>query len=123
MQIEMAIIAIIIFYIFINTGKISISKLVADNEIYLRKLKESDYDFYVKARYVDSVNSDILFSKRLQNSLIIIFVVFILLLNKMSYAYFLGCIIIGFLFFKWDYTKLKNYYRRHLHEIDTMLPY
>jgi len=123
MQLEMAIFAIIILYIFIYTGKISISKLVADNEIYLRKLKESDYEFYVKARYGDSVNADILFSKRIQNSLIIMFVVFILLLNKMSYVYFLACIIIGFLFFKLEYTKLKNYYKRHLHEIDTMLPY
>ncbi|MBE6154504.1 MAG: hypothetical protein E7163_02885 [Firmicutes bacterium] len=126
MQIEMAIFAIIVFYIFINTGKISISKLVADNEIYLRKLKESDYDFYVKARYGDSVNADILFSKRLQNTLIIGFVIFLLLLvafKKITYVYFLTCIILSFLFFKWEYTRLKNYYKRHLHEIDTMLPY
>lgn len=64
MQIEIAIVAIIIFYIMTKSGKISISKLVADNEIYLRKLKESDYDFYVRAKYGDSVNADILFNKK-----------------------------------------------------------
>ena len=66
MQIELAIVAIIIFYILTKSGKISISKLIADNEMYFRRLKESDYEFYVKAKYGDSVNADILFNKRLQ---------------------------------------------------------
>ncbi len=123
MQIELAVIALIIFYILTKSGKISISKLIADNEMYLRKLKESDYDFYVKAKYGDSVNPDILFSKRLQNALIIILVVFCLLLKNMSYVYLIVCVIAGFAFFKLDYINLKNYYKRHLHEIDTMLPY
>jgi len=123
MQIEIAIIAVIIFYILTKSGKISIGKLVADNEMYLRKMKESDYDFYVKAKYGDSVNSDILFNKRLQNTLIVMLVVFCLLLNNMSYVYFLVVLVVGFAFFKLDYMNLRNYYKRHLHEIDTMLPY
>ena len=123
MQIEIAIIALIIFYIFSKSGRISIPKLIADNEMYLRKLKESDYDFYVKAKYGDKVNPDILFSKRVQNALIIILVIFCLLLKNMSYVYFLVCIVAGFAFFKLDYINLKNYYKKHLHDIDTMLPY
>jgi len=91
--------------------------------MYLRKLKEEDYDFYVKAKYGDAVNPDILFNKRLQNSFIIILVVFCLLLKNMSYVYFLASLIAGFAFFKLEYINLKNYYKRHLHEIDTMLPY
>lgn len=123
MQIEIAIIAVIIFYIMTKSGRISISKLVADNEIYLRKLKESDYDFYVRAKYGDSVNADILFNKRIQNTLIVMLVVFCLLLKNMSYVYFLVILVAGFAFFKLDYINLKNYYKKHLHEIDTMLPY
>lgn len=123
MQIEIAIIAVIVFYILTKWGKVSISKLVADNEMYFRKLKESDYDFYVRAKYGDAVNPDILFSKRLQNALIIILVMFCLLLNRMSYVYVLVCIVVGFVFFKLDYINLKSYYRKHLNEIDTMLPY
>jgi len=123
MQFEIAIIGVIIFYIFSKSGKISLSKLIADNEMYLRKLKEEDYDFYVKAKYGDAVNPDILFNKRLQNSFIIILVVFCLLLKNMSYVYFLASLIAGFAFFKLEYINLKNYYKRHLHEIDTMLPY
>ena len=123
MQIEIAIVALIIFYIFIHSGKISIGKLIADNEMYLRKLKENDYDFYVKAKYGDSVNADILFNKRIQNALIVTFVIFCLLLKNMSYTYGLACLVIGFVYFKLDYINLRNYYKKHLHEIDTMLPY
>lgn len=123
MQIEMVIIAFIIFYIFTKSGKISISKLIADNEMYLRKLKEDDYDFYVKAKYGDSVNSDLLFNKRIQNAIIITVCAFILMISKMSYVYAIICIVIGFAFFKLDYLNLKKYYKAHLHEIDTMLPY
>ncbi len=123
MQIELAIVAIIVFYILSKSGRISISKLIADNEMYFRRLKESDYEFYVKAKYGDSVNADILFNKRLQNSLIVMLVVFCLLLKNMSYLYFIVVLIVGFAFFKLDYMNLKGYYKKHLHEIDTMLPY
>ena len=123
MQIELAIVAVIIFFILTKSGKISISKLVADNEIYFRKLKESDWDFYVKAKYGDTVNSDILFSKRIQNALIVMLIVFCLFLRNISYTYVMVCFVVGFAFFKLDYLNLKNYYKRHLHEIDTMLPY
>ena len=123
MQIELAVVAIIVFYILSKSGRISISKLIADNEMYFRRLKESDYEFYVKAKYGDSVNADILFNKRLQNSLIVMLVVFCLLLKNMSYLYFIVVLIVGFAFFKLDYMNLKGYYKKHLHEIDTMLPY
>lgn len=122
-MIEIAIIALIVFYIFTKSGRISISKLIADNEMYLRKLKESDYDFYVRAKYGDSVNPDLLFNKRLQNSFIVIIVIFCLLLKNMSYVYVLVCLIAGFAFFKIDYMNLRSYYKKHLNEIDTMLPY
>ena len=76
MQIEIAILAVIIFFILSYSGKISINKLVADNEMYLRRLKESDYDFYVRAKYGDSVNPDLLFNKRIRNALIDMVMVF-----------------------------------------------
>lgn len=123
MQIEIAIIAVIIFFILTYSGKISINKLVADNEMYLRRLKESDWDFYVKAKYGDSVNPDLLFNKRIRNTLIVTVLVFCLLISNMSYVYALVCIVVGFVFFKLDYINLRNYYKKHLHEIDTMLPY
>ena len=120
-MIEIAVIALIVFYIFTKSGRISISKLIADNEMYLRKLKESDYDFYVRAKYGDSVNPDLLFNKRLQNSFIVIIVIFCLLLKNMSYVYVLVCLIVGFAFFKVDYLNLRNYYKKHLNEIERLI--
>lgn len=122
-MIEIAVIALIVFYILTKSGRISLSKLIADNEMYLRKLKEEDYDFYVRAKYGDSVNPDLLFNKRLQNSFIVIILIFCLLLKNMSYVYVLVCLIAGFAFFKVDYLNLRSYYKKHLNEIDTMLPY
>lgn len=123
MQIELAIVAAIILFIMTKSGRISISKLVADNEIYLRKLKENDYEFYVKAKYGDSVNADLLFNKRVKNTFIVMFVILCLFLKNMSYLYFVVILVGGFAFFKLDYINLKNYYKRHLNDIDTMLPY
>lgn len=123
MQIELVIITIIIFFILTKTGKISLGKLIADNEMYIRRLKESDYDFYVRAKYGNSVNPDILFNKRAQNAFIVIFLIFCLLLKNMSYAYVVVCIAGGFAFFKLDYINLKSYYKKHLNQIDTILPY
>lgn len=123
MQIEMVILAVIIFYIMTKTGRISINKLIADNEIILRKVKESDYDFYVRAKYGDSVNPDLLFNKRIKNAIILTVCLLFLLISKMSYVTALICIIVGIVYFKLDYMNLKRYYKAHLHEIDTMLPY
>lgn len=123
MQIEMVILAVIMFFIFTYSGRISINKLVVDNEMYLRRLKEGDYDFYVKAKYGDKVNPDILFNTRVRNALIVFVLLFVLLLSRMSYVYFIVCLVGAFGFFKLDYLNLKKYYKSHLHEIDTMLPY
>ncbi len=123
MQIEMAIVAIILFYVFTKTGKISVSKLIADNEIYLRKLKEEDYDFYVRAKYGDKVNADILFNKRIKNTLTLMLLAFVVFLRNLTYVYVIVIIVVGIFYFKSSYLNLKKYYKSHLNEIDTMLPY
>ena len=50
MYYEIVILGVIIYGIMFATGQISFSKLVSDNEAIFRKLKESDWDFYVKAK-------------------------------------------------------------------------
>ena len=57
---EIVILAVILLFGMNYTGKISANRFVADNEVYFRKLKENDWDFYVKARYGDGVNPDFL---------------------------------------------------------------
>lgn len=123
MAIEILIVAVIIFFLMTYTGKINTNKFIADNEAYFRKLKEEDWDFYVKAKYGDNVNPDILFNKRIRNGIIVIFVLFFIFISKINYITILFCILGGFLMFKLDYLNIKKYYKAHLHEIDAMLPH
>ena len=123
MAIEILIIGLIILFVMNYTGRISTNKFIADNEVYFRKLKEEDWDFYVKAKYGDGVNGDILFNRRIRNGLITIVVLVFCFLSKLNYVTLLFSILGGFLVFKLDYFNIKKYYKQHLHEIDAMLPH
>lgn len=123
MAVEILIIGVIMLFVMNYTGRINANKFIADNEVYFKKLKEEDWDFYVKAKYGDGVNGDILFNKRIRNGLITIVVLIFCFISKLNYVTILFSILGGFLIFKLDYMNIKKYYKRHLHEIDAMLPH
>lgn len=123
MYFEIFILGVIIFFLLNYTGKISANRFVADNEVYFQKLKESDWEFYVKAKYGDSVNPDFLFNKRVRNGLITIVAVIFFFISKISYVTIIMALVAGYAIFKLGYTDLKKYYKGHLHEIDSMLPH
>ena len=111
MYIEAVIIVALIFIALIANGSISINKFIKDNEEYFRTMKESDYEFLLKARYGDGIDSDR------------IVVVIFLFINNLDYTKIIVAIVAGFGMFKLPYLQLKNYYKAHLHQIDSMLPY
>ena len=123
MYYEIAIIAVIIFIIMFTTGQISFNKLISDNEILFKKLKESDWDFYVKAKYGTSVNPDLLFNKRIKNGIIAIVVLLFLLLGNLSVLTVVIAFIGGYGVFKLSYLDIKGYYKKHINQIDAMLPH
>ena len=123
MAIEIVIIGIIILFVMNYTGRVNANKFIADNEVYFRKLKEEDWDFYVRAKYGDGMNADKLFNKRIKNGLITIIVLVFCFVSKLNYVTILFSFIGGYLVFKLDYVNIKKYYRAHLHEIDAMLPH
>ena len=122
-MIEIIAIGILMFLVFTYQGKISTSKFIKDNQDMFMKLKESDWDFLVKARYGSEADPNKLFEKRIQNGLLIVVVLFLFFLSNMSFINVIFCVAGGFFIFKSSYTTLKNYYKRHLHEIDMLLPY
>ena len=67
MQIEIIIIAIIVFLIMTLGGQININQMISDNQMLFLRLKESDWDFFVRAKYGNNVNPDYLFNKRIKN--------------------------------------------------------
>ncbi len=123
MFIEAVIIIILIFIALQANGSISLNKFIKDNKEYFKTLKESDYEFLLKARYGDGIDSDMLFTNRLRNGAVAIVLIIFFFINDLDYTKVILAIVGGFGVFKYGYIKLKNYYKAHLHEIDAQLPY
>ncbi len=123
MQLEIIVIGIIIFFVMNYTGRINVNKLLLDNEMYFRKLKEEDWDFLVRAKYGDGVSPDILFMKRIRNWFFVSLIALFFMINDLSLVKVLLAIAIGFGMFKLTHMEMKSHYKRHLHQIDSMLPY
>jgi len=123
MYYEIVILAFIIFFIMFSTGQISLNQLISDNETLFKKLKEDDWDFYVKAKYGNTVNPDILFNKRIKNGVIVVGVMLILFIGSISAIKVVIALAAGFGTYKISYMDIKGYYRKHINEIDAMLPH
>ena len=123
MYVEIIILAIIVFVIAFSTGQISFNQLISDNEALFKKLKEDDWDFYVKARYGNYVNPDILFNKRIRNMIVVTFGLLLVFLTDLSAIKIVAALALGYGAFKLSYMDVKSYYAKHLNQIDAMLPH
>lgn len=123
MQVEIIIIAILIFVVMSYNGQISFRDLINDNFHIFRKLKEDDWDFYVRARYGENVNSDHIFIKRIRNGLLVIIMCLFFFIKELDALRLLISFAIGYIVFKIDYYNIKSYYKRHVFQIDSMLPH
>ena len=61
---EILITAIIILFVLVYTKKVDTKAFIKENDVYLKGLKEKDYDFYVSAKYGDKVDPNVLYTKR-----------------------------------------------------------
>ena len=116
----------ILLFIFQYNKVIDAKKFITDVEPYFRFLMEDDYKFLLNLKYNGNIDSDgvnKLYKKRVRNGLVTVVVLFIMFLSKMSFVYMLICVIGGYIVFKLDYQKLKQYYKNNLHQINLMLPY
>lgn len=119
-------IGVIIIFVFEYNNIIDSRKFIQDTEPYFHFLMEDDYKFLLNIRYGGQIDDDAvyeLFSKRIRNALIVSVILFVFLLNKMSFVYLLVIAIVTVIVFKSDYTKLKGFYKANLHQINLMLPY
>ena len=123
MYFEIFVIAAILLYIMVANGYVSTRRFLSDNEIYFKKLKEDDWDFYCKAKFGDSVNPNVLFNKRIRNGAIITGVLLFFFIADLNYIKIIFSVLVGVFVFKLDYTNMKSYYKKHLNDIDAMLPH
>ena len=123
MLIEVLVLGLLLYVILEYNGSISTNKFVVDNSDIFQKLKESDFEFYAKAKYGDAIDTEKLFNARLKNGLLVIFVMLFAFINNLTYANLIFCLIAGYGVYKLSYMQLKKSYKAHLHKIDVMLPY
>ncbi len=114
--------ALILFVLFYNKT-IDGKKFITDNEKFFQLLREEDFDFLCYSKYGDDVDCDELFKKRVQNAIIIGMVFFMIFLSNLSLINLIFAGVVMYLIFKQPYSQLKSYYKKHLHEIDLLLPY
>ena len=118
------IIAVIIFAIMIINKKIDHRKFIQEITPYFAFLKEKDYDFLLKLKYGDDIDSTRMYNKRIKNAAIALLVAFVVIfLSSIGYIYLLISIIIGFIVFKLEYINLNSFKKAHMHKIDLLLPY
>ena len=85
MYFEIIIVAAIIIFIMAYNGNISTSQFIDDNEMLFRKLKEDDWDFYVRMKYGDGVNPNVLFNKRIRNGVLVAGALLFFFITKLNY--------------------------------------
>lgn len=114
--------SILLFILFYNKT-VDGKKFIIDNEKYFQVLRENDYDFLLYSKYGDDVDCDELFKKRVMNGILISFIFLVLFLNEISFINIILTLAVAFGVFKLPYMQLKSYYKKHLHDIDLLLPY
>ena len=119
-----AVITAIIFFIVIVNNVIDRRKFVQELTPYFAFLKEKDYDYLLKLKYGDEVDSTKMFNKRIKNAGLAFLMAFVIifLVNK-GYIYFVLSVIAFFVFFKLEYIQLNSFRKAHMHQIDLLLPY
>ncbi|MBP3920591.1 MAG: hypothetical protein J6D28_03400 [Bacilli bacterium] len=117
-------ITIIIFFIMIVNKKFDQKKFIQEVTPYFAFFKEKDYEFLLKLKYGDEIDSTKMYNKRLKTALIVFVVAFVVIfIANFGYIYLLLSFIAGFIAFKLDYINLSSFRKSHMHKIDLLLPY
>ena len=120
---ELIIISIIVLFVISYTKMVDFQEVFSANGKVSSIIKEKDYDFYAMAKYGGDVNINALYNKRIKNTGIVMIIgVIFLIFNFTWINLIIVCLVVG-LIYKSDYTNLKSYYKRHLQQIDQLLPY
>lgn len=125
--IEIIIVGVIIFALFIYIGVFDMNKFVDDNKLVFGKLKEENYEFYLRSMYGDRVDVNARYQSRVKSAILFfLFACIVLLVSfdginfPIKVAIAIG---VSYAVFKNDYSVVKRNYKRNLHNINLQLPY
>ena len=117
-------ITVIIFIMLIVNKKLDHKKFIRELTPYFEFLKEKDYEFLLKLKYGDDIDSTKMFNNRIKNAGLGFVVAFIVIfISNFGYIYLLISIIVGFILYKSEYMSLTSFRKAHMHQIDLLLPY
>ena len=120
---ELIIVSVIVLFVVSYTKMVDFQEVFSANGKVSSLLKEKDYDFYAMAKYGGEVDINALYNKRIKNTgLVIIIGLIFLVFNFTWINLIIVCLVVGAVY-KSDYTNLKGYYKKHLQQIDQLLPY
>ncbi len=123
-MIEIFLVGAIVVGILVYTNRINGSKFIGETSYIFDMLKESDYEFLLRAKYGDLViDPEAVYMKRVRNAAIVIIALICLFLTNLSFLNVVLSFVIGFIIFKAPYNDLRSYYKKHLNMIDGLLPY
>lgn len=122
-MIEIIIAGLLLFFLLSYTGKISGNQFLKDNSNFFKAVKELDYNFLVRSKYGDTVDAEQLFEKRIKITIITILLATVFLSTNFTFVNLVAAVLVVIVVYKSSYMQLKSYYRRHLHDIDLLLPY
>ncbi len=110
-------------FALIYTKLVDTNKFLSENDMYIKMLKEKDWDFYVAAKYGEKVNPDDLFNKRIKQTFVYSLILMVLFIAKFTFINFVFFLVVVVVIYKMPYSNLKSYYKRYMVKIDQMLPY
>jgi len=125
--VEIIIVGVILFALFIYIGAFDMNKFVDDNKLLFGKLKEENYEFYLRSQYGDRVDVNARYQKRVKTAIISFLLACIVLMVSFDGINFpikvAIAVGVGYFMFKSDYSAVKSSYKRNLHDINLQLPY
>jgi len=122
---ETIIIIILLLVGLFYTETVSTKRFFDTEEGYFLALKEKDYDFLLKAKYGEKVDCNKVFMSRMKNALYgsLALLAMMTIAGSLSFLNFILVVVLSYLIFKSGYTNLRSYYKKHLAQIDLLLPY
>ena len=122
---ETVIILVLLCIGLFYTDTVSTKKFFDTDEGYLLSLKEKDYDFLLRAKYGENINANKIFMSRVKNAFysFLMFFAIMVISGSLSFLNVVMLLVIAYVIFKSGYSNLKGYYKKHLAQIDLLLPY
>ena len=124
-MVETVVIVILLAVGLFYTDTVSTKKFFDNDDGYLLELKEKDYDFLLAAKYGENVDANKIFMTRIKNAFysFLMFFAMMVISGSLSFLNVVMLVGVAYFIFKSGYSSLKSYYKRHLAQIDLLLPY